>query len=52
MTYDCIHPGVFQARPNRFIAMVELDGETLEQFCNPPLPRPRTPWQCRMTIEI
>ena len=28
MTYDCIHPGVFQARPNRFIAMVELDGET------------------------
>lgn len=28
MTYDCIHPGVFQARPNRFIAMVELEGET------------------------
>lgn len=28
MTYDCIHPGVFQARPNRFIALVELDGET------------------------
>ena len=28
MTYDCIHPGVFQARPNRFIAWVELEGET------------------------
>lgn len=32
--------------------LADLDGETLEQFCNPPLPRPRTPWQCRMIIEI
>ena len=32
--------------------LADLDRETLEQFCNPPLPRPRTPWQCQMTIEI
>ena len=28
MTYDRIHAGVFQARPNRFIALVDLEGET------------------------
>ena len=28
MTYDRIHAGVFQARLNRFIALVDLEGET------------------------
>lgn len=27
LTYDHVCPGVFQARPNRFIALVELEGE-------------------------
>ena len=28
MRYQRIHAGVFQARPNRFIAHVELSGKT------------------------
>ena len=32
--------------------LADLDEQTLEQFCCPPLPWPGAPWQCRMTIEI
>ena len=32
--------------------LADLDRETLEQLCHPPLPRPSAPWQCQMTIEI
>ena len=28
MTYENMTPGVFLARPNRFVAHVEIDGET------------------------
>ena len=28
MQYQKIHPAVFRARPNRFVAQVELAGET------------------------
>ena len=29
MQYQKIHPAVFRARPNRFVAQVELAGETV-----------------------
>ena len=32
MTYGTVLPGVFRARPNRFIAQVEIGGET--QVCH------------------
>ena len=27
MTYENLHTGIFLSRPNRFIAIVEIDGE-------------------------
>ena len=29
MHYDCIQEGIFLARPNRFIAHVDLNGQTV-----------------------